>query len=172
LTSQASAEQRRRNLLSDWPKYLVIFVQYFFGAHALLSGSNHFLHFLPEPIPVHPLAGPFMVAIINMGLFDLIKVVEVTVGVCLLANVWVPLAAILEMPVTVVIWYLSVVTVHEPRPIYTGWRELILNAVLLAAYAGYLLPLLQPRLPRSELWKASAWPRRTAAAAPRKDIPA
>lgn len=144
------------NGLSGWLKYVVVFVQYFFGAHALLSGSNHFLHFLPEPVPVHPLAGPFMVAMINMGLFDLIKVVECLVGVCLLLNVWVPLAAVLEMPITVVIWYLSVVTVHTPRPIYTGWRELIFNAILIAAFAGYFLPLLNPRLPRRELWNAGS----------------
>jgi uncharacterized membrane protein YphA (DoxX/SURF4 family) len=138
----------------DWGKYIIIFVQYFFGAHSLLSGSNHFLHFLPEPMPNNPLATPFMIAMSNMGLFNLIKVVETLVGVCLLLNVWVPLAAVAEMPVTVVIWYLSVVTVHEPRPIYTGWRELGLNVFLIAAYAGYFLPLLNPRLPRQELWKA------------------
>lgn len=138
--------------LSGWSKYAVIFVQYFFGAHALLSGANHFLHVLPEPLPVHPLAGPFMSAMANMGLYDLVKAVECLVGACLLLNLWVPLAAVLEMPITVVIWYLSVVTVHTPRPTYTGWRELIFNAILIAAYAGYFLPLMQPRLPRRELW--------------------
>jgi uncharacterized membrane protein YphA (DoxX/SURF4 family) len=137
----------------DWSRYLIVFVQYFFGSHALLSGSNHFLHFVPEPLPTQALAGPFMVAIINMGLYDFIKVIEIIAGLCLLFNVWVPLAAILEMPVTVVIWYLSVITVHQPRTLYTGWRELLLNTLLLAAYAGYFLPLLSPRLPRRELWR-------------------
>jgi hypothetical protein len=141
----------------DWLRYAVIFVQYFFGSHALLSGSNHFLHFVAEPLPTQSLAGPFMVAIINMGLYDFIKVIEIIAGLCLLLNAWVPLAAVLEMPVTVVIWYLSVVTVHVPRTLYTGWRELILNAVLLAAYAGYFSPLLTPRLPRRELWRM--WPK-------------
>src|ERR1700683_65457 len=145
----------------DWLRYLIIFVQYFFGSHALLSGSNHFLHFVAEPLPTQSLAGPFMVAIINMGLYDFIKVIEIIAGLCLVLNVWVPLAAVLEMPVTVVIWYLSVVTVHQPRTLYTGWRELLLNVLLLAAYAGYFLPLLTPRLPRRELWRL--WPKIPAA---------
>ena len=138
----------------DVGRYVVIFVQYFFGAHSLLSGSNHFLHFLPEPSPKNPLSGPFMAVISNVGLFDVVKVIETVVGVCLLLNLWVPLAAVAEMPVTIIIWYVSVVLSHEMRPNYTGWRELILNVILLAAYAGYFLPLLKPRLPRWELWNA------------------
>ena len=140
------------NKWKAWPRYGVIFVQYFFGAHSLLSGSNHFLHFVPEPSPTNPLTAPFMMAISNMGLFDVVKVIETVVGLCLVFNVWVPLAAIAEMPVTVIIWYVSVVLSHQPRPNYTGWRELLMNGILLAAYGRYLLPLLNPRLPLREIW--------------------
>ena len=91
--------------------YLVLWVRLVFGVHALLSGLDYFLHvFPPPPIDTSP-AGPFVAEMTRIGLFDIIKVIEVIVGFCLVFGIFVPAALILELPTTVSIWYLSVITV-------------------------------------------------------------
>jgi hypothetical protein len=137
-------------------KYVVLWVQIAFGAHSLLSGLNHFLEFLPlPPIDASP-AGPFVAAMAEIGLYDFIKVVECVVGVCLLVNVFVPVALLIEFPITVSIFYLSIFVDGATRPTFTGWRELFYNTFLLTAYAGYFLPLLKWRIPQRPLWQSDA----------------
>jgi hypothetical protein len=130
--------------------YVVLWVRIAFGAHSLLSGLNHFFGFLPlPPIDASP-AGAFVAEMTRMGLYDMIKVIECVVGVCLLSNVFVPLALLLEFPISVSIFHLSVFIDGGPRQMFTGPRELFYNTFLLAAYAGYYLPMLRA--------KASIWP--------------
>jgi hypothetical protein len=137
-------------------KYVVLWVQIAFGAHSLLSGLNHFFEFLPlPPIGASP-AGPFVAAMADIGLYDLIKVVECIVGVCLLLNIFVPVALLIEFPITVSIFYLSIFVDGGARPVFTGTRELFYNTFLLAVYAGYFLPLLKWRVPQQPLWQRGA----------------
>ncbi len=135
-------------------RYVVLWVRVAFGAHALLSGLNYFFPILPLPPIDHSAAGPFVAEMTRIGLYDLIKVVEVGVGLCLIFNLFVPLALIVELPTTVSIFYLSVVVVGAGRPLFTGWRELFYNGFLIAAYAGYYLPLLGARPRPQEIWSA------------------
>jgi uncharacterized membrane protein YphA (DoxX/SURF4 family) len=136
--------------------YVVLWVRIAFGAHSLLSGLNHFFGFLPlPPIDASP-AGAFVAEMSRIGLYDLIKVVECIVGVCLLINVFVPLALLLEFPITVSIFYLSVVVDGGTRQLFTGPRELFYNTFLFAAYAGYYLPMLKARAGLSPLWQRGA----------------
>jgi hypothetical protein len=137
-------------------RYVVLWVRIAFGAHSLLSGLNHFFQFLPlPPIDASP-AGAFVAEMTRIGLYDLIKVVECVVGACLLLNAWVPLALLLEFPITVSIFQLSVFVDGGSRPTFTGSRELFYNLFLMAAYAGYFLPLLNRRNQLRELWRREA----------------
>ncbi len=141
-------------------KYLVLWVRIAFGVHALISGANYFLNILPQPPIGASAAGPFVVEMDRIGLYAMIKVVETVVALCLLSNLFVPAALIVEFPITVSIFYLSVVVVGHGRPVYTGCRELFYNGFLLAAYAGCYLPLARPRTQIQPLWRlrAQPWP--------------
>jgi len=136
-------------------RYAVIGARWFFGAHALYSGPNYFLHIYPQMQMVHPLAGPFQHYMEAMGLFGIVKFIESVVGVCLVLNLYVPAAAIIELPITFTIFYLSVFVVADPRTLLTGPRELLLNVFLVWAYGGWMAPILKPRLPLQPLWGGS-----------------
>jgi hypothetical protein len=88
-----------------------------------------------------------------MGLFDLVKLVEMSVGILLLCNIFVPLALVLEMPISVTIFFLSSIVIQNDRSIWSGTRELGLNLFLLAAYAGYYWPMLRARTDIAPLWR-------------------
>ena len=133
-------------------RYLILWVQMAFGLHSLISGLNYFLEFLPLPQVMHPVAGPFVNAMETMGLFALIKVVEVLVGLALISNRFVPLALLAELPTSITIAWMSVIVVHSSRSVYTGSKEILFNLFLLAAYAGYFAPLFRPRAAQRPLW--------------------
>ena len=133
--------------------YVVIWMQYFFGIHALLSGANYFLNPERQMVLTHELTGPFQQAIDALGLFAVVKVIETVVGLCLIFNVFVPLAAIFEMPISVVIFYLSVIVDPDQRSIWTGSKELGINIILLLAYFGYFRPILRPFPEWRPIWR-------------------
>jgi hypothetical protein len=145
-------------------KYAVVGLRGFFGGHSLVSGLNYFVEFLPAPEVTHPVAGPFIDAMTNMGLFDLIKLIETAVGLCLLSNLFVPLALVVEMPISFCVFWNNVIVVHSERSVITGLRELLANGLLLAAYLHYYRPFLTVRAPPWPLWQ-SRKPRPIAGAA-------
>ena len=136
-------------------RYVMLWIQMAFGMHSLISGLNYFLEFLPLPRVMHPIAGPFVDAMTAMGLFDLIKLVEVLVGFALIFNRFVPLALIAELPTSITISWMSVIVVHSPRAVYTGLKEILFNLILLAWFAGWVTPLLRPTVEGRPLW--SEW---------------
>ena len=133
--------------------YAVIWLQYFFGIHALISGATYFVSPEEQMIMENDLAGPLQFSLDATGLFALVKVIETVVGICLVLNIFVPLAAIFEMPISVIIFYLSVFIVADHRTIWTGPKELIANGVLLLAYWGYFRPLFAPYLRWRPIWR-------------------
>lgn len=148
-------DRRRPGLNADRGTfgYVVVWVQYFFGIHALESGLTFFLNPEAQPIMEQADANAFQFAMTEMGLFTVVKVIEVTVGLCLVLNVFVPLAAILEMPISVIICYLSVFIVAGPRQLWTGPKELICNALLLFAHWGYFRELFRPHIRWKPAWR-------------------
>lgn len=145
------ANDRRR-----WgEKYLLLAARYFFGGHALVSGANHYLKIVPDIMPRDPvIAARFIGVLLDTHLYDFVKAIEIVCGLSLLTGWFMPVALMMEMPVTVIICYLSLFIAPTPRSIYTGPRELILNLVLLGAYWGYLKPMvLQPRLGVAPIWR-------------------
>jgi hypothetical protein len=133
-------------------KYIMLWIRLAFGAHSLLSGANYFLEFLPLPHVVHPIAGPFVDSMTAMGLFSVIKGLETLVGLCLITNRFVPLALVAELPTSITIFWLSVITVHSSRSTYTGSKELFFNASLLIFYAGHYKHLFIQKAETLPLW--------------------
>jgi hypothetical protein len=147
-------------------RYTIAFLRYFFGTHALVSGLNYFLQVLPDRIPADPRGHAFVSAMIATGLFGVIKVVEVLVGVGLLTGRFVPLLLIAELPISITICGLAL-QAPTSRSIISGPRELLLNLVLMLAYGQYYLPLLRSfaaeigplwRVPPREWFSASSRP--------------
>jgi hypothetical protein len=132
--------------------YIMLWIRLAFGAHSLLSGLNYFFEFLPTPQVMHPVAGPFVYSMTEMGLFTVIKIVEVLVGLSLIFNRFVPLALVAELPTSITIFWLSVIVVGAPRQLYTGSKELFFNASLLIFYAGYYKALFTPKAETKPLW--------------------
>ncbi|PQA87637.1 hypothetical protein [Hyphococcus luteus] len=137
-------------------KYVVVAAQGFFGGHSLFSGLNYFFQWLPSPQVTHPLAGPFIDSMTAMGLFDVIKGVEALVGALLLLNILTPVALLMELPISISIFYTSVIVVHSERSLFTGTRELVLNLFLIAAYFGFYKGLLKLRPEMRPLWRWGA----------------
>lgn len=133
--------------------YFILWVRIAFAVHCLVSGLNYYLEFVPPPrIIVSPIM-PYITEMTRVGLYDLIKIVEIVVGFCLLFNVAVPLALVMEFPLTVSIAYLNLFVDGEPRQLYTGTKELLFNGILLLAYGNYYRGMLRWRAAPSPLWQ-------------------
>ena len=132
--------------------YIVHWLRYFFGAHLLFSGGRYILTgYMPE---IPGIGGEWANANAALGLYQAVKYMEFVFGAMLLANRFVLLALILEMPATVNIFWLNTFIVGTPRQLFTGPQELFLNGVLLLAYGGYLGAALKPRLEPLALWQS------------------
>ncbi len=131
-----------------------------FGFDFLLNGINWWWKLLPYPSVWDPplrQTPPFVQAMIDTGfMFDGIKVVEVVVGLLLLANRWVPLALVVAFPVTVAIWSVDFFLISmNVRAQVMGWSALALNTFLLFAYLNCYAPMLvsqaTPSIPHNGL---------------------
>ena len=91
--------------------------------------------------------------LIHIGLYDVVKVIEVVVGICLLTNRFVPLAAAVELPISVVIAYLCIFVDGSPNIIFSGAREIGFNLFILACYADYFLPLITSKAEVRPIWR-------------------
>jgi hypothetical protein len=132
--------------------YIITWLRYFFGAHLLFSGGRYILTGYMPAIP--GIGGEWADANAAIGLYQAVKYMECLFGIMLLANRFVLLALILEMPASVNIFWLNSFIVAMPRQMFTGPQELFLNGVLLLGYAGYLGAALKPRLDPLPLWRS------------------
>lgn len=71
-----------------------------FGFLWVLFGVNFFLHFLPQPPPPEEAMKFLSGLMANPTFFPLLKVVEISCGVLLLANLAVPLTLVILAPIT------------------------------------------------------------------------
>jgi riboflavin transporter len=124
--------------------YAIMWLRLFFGAHLMYSSLRYFVLFEPQPV-VPGVGGAFVQALEGMGLFPLIKAMEGVVGACLIADLFVPLLLLAELPISVNIFYLNTIVVGTPRQLISGPQELLMNLLLIAAYFSYYRPLLRVR---------------------------
>ena len=110
------------------------------GLAFLVFGANFFLHFLPEPSPP-PEAGAFLGALFSGKILLIIKVFEVTTGILLITNRFVPLALTLLAPVEVGI--LAFHAVFEPASLPLPLILVALTIYLAWAYRAAFAPMLR-----------------------------
>jgi hypothetical protein len=113
----------------------------YWGLHLIWSSSRYWFAGGQPAIP-HPIGGPFIDSLIAMGLFPGIKAMEGVIGIFLVANRFVPLALVLEVPTSFTIFYLNVFITGAPRQLLTGPLELGANCALLLCYFRYYQPFL------------------------------
>ena len=115
--------------------------QFFFGGWFLFHGLNHWVHFFPQPPGSASVSSQLISALIKSGLFDWVKAVEVVVGIALLANRFVPLAAIAAFPISIVIGYLNIAVESDANALFVFFGVLGLNALIAAGHLDRILPL-------------------------------
>ena len=138
---------------AGWMAYAILWIRIVFGMHSLLSGINYFHPMIPLPGLVVSPAGKFIGEMDNVGLYAMIKGVEILLGLSLLTNRFVPLALVAELPTSVSIFYLNTFVDGGPKQLFTGPRELFMNGILMLAYWPYYRALLTSHAVYAPIWR-------------------
>lgn len=126
-------------------RYLVWMLRLGFAAWLIPAGLNHFYPLFPQPLGNQPESTALIVALIDTGLFAIVKAVELFAGLCLLFGWRVPLALVLQLPVSFNVWYWDVpLQGWDSISAYYGWGVLGANLVLMLAWHRSYLSLLSP----------------------------
>ena len=115
--------------------YAVWFVRLVYAAWMIPAGLNHFIRLYPQPIGSRPLSIEVFTALLDSGLFALVKATELAVGLAVLFGFRLPLFLLMALPVSFTVWYWDT----ELQGWWTGsavygWSVLTCNAVLCLAY--------------------------------------
>jgi uncharacterized membrane protein YphA (DoxX/SURF4 family) len=119
--------------------------QFFFGGWFLAHGLNYWLGFFPQPHGSSPISHELITALIDSGLFTVVKAVEVLTGIMMLLDLFVPLAIVMAVPVALSIAHLNFV---ENDDLFSKVTAVIIMALLGLMALGYLdcyRPMLRPR---------------------------
>jgi uncharacterized membrane protein YphA (DoxX/SURF4 family) len=135
-----------------WSRALILLVRYLLGLDYLINGLNWF-HKIITPYPsisdfiaFHPPPDIVGALIENGVLFPLAKAIELITGLALLSDVFVPLALVLAMTVTVPVFIVDTLNGHPHlRAILMGTGALTMNLFLLGAYFGHYRSMLTVR---------------------------
>lgn len=141
-------------------RLIITFFRVFLGAWMIVSGWNHvgpllgFPFVFPQPLGNLHLSNVMMVSLIEVGLFDLVKILEVLAGLCLLFNRFVPLAVAASLPVSYIVFHNSIVLNLRYERLFSTYMSvwcLYMNIILCFAYFKYFLPMLKYKTPMGEL---------------------
>lgn len=135
-------------------KYIIMWIRIVFGVHLIYSGLAYIIAgWTPSQMMMQDGAsGQFQYALDLIGMYPMVKYLELIVGIALVLDIAVPLALILELPTTLMISFLNIVVEGTGRELFTGPQELLLNVSLLFAYGGYYTGFLQVRARPWWLW--------------------
>jgi hypothetical protein len=128
----------------------------------LVNGLNWWWKILPYPSlhdPALAKTPPFIQAMIDTGfMFDVVRVLEVAVGIALLADAWTVLALLVAFPISAAIWTVDLFLISgNLRAQVMGWAALLLNLFLMFANWNIYSPLLVFRSPgKSSFWSKGA----------------
>ena len=129
-------------------KYLIIAGRMIFGGWMVYAGLNHWFHFTPQPFGQNPVSIELTTVLIESGLFDLVKAMETITGALVLMGVFVPLALVAALPISVVVAYFNLVLEHNGVVNYlAGTLVLGINLLLMLGYVQSYRPLLRWRQP-------------------------
>ena len=120
-------------------RYAVWFVRLIFAAWMVPAGFNHFVPIFPQPMGNTPLSHEMITALLDSGLFTLVKAVELFTGLCLVTGFYPRLALVVCMPVSFCVWYYDVpLEGWSSGAARYGWAVLGCNVLLCLAYfEGY-----------------------------------
>lgn len=123
-------------------RYAVWFVRLIYAAWMIPAGLNHFIRLYPQPGGANPLSDGVFTALLDSGMFTLVKAVELLAGLAVLLGFRLPLMLVAVLPVSFTVWYWDT----ELQGWWTvsavyGWSILTCNLVLLAAYWESYRPL-------------------------------
>lgn len=117
-------------------KYAVWFVRLVFAAWMIPAGINHFYRIFPQPLGRQPFSRELFLALVDSGLFDLVKAVELIAGLGLMAGFYLPLMLVIAMPVSFCVWYWDTeLEGWSSRAAWFGSAVMLCNSLLCLAYA-------------------------------------
>ncbi len=134
-------------------KYLVLFCRVYLGGFNFASGVNYFVLVWPQPVPADAMGAAYMNVTLQMGLFQLAKVIETVAGFFLLANVFVPLALVLLFPITLNVFVMNAFFSPLAHVVVSGIRNFVFHLLLLGAYAKYYLPMIKFAARTQPIWR-------------------
>lgn len=122
-------------------KYVFHAIRLMLGVGWLCSGLMHFFAPFLQPMGHTPAAHNFTIALMQSGLFEWIKAIEIAIGAALIANRAMPLAILALVPINLVIVYWNL----ELEGGWVGWTGGLLTAIPTIAvvwpWRGYFWPL-------------------------------
>ena len=130
----------------------VWWVRLIYVAWMVPAGLNHFIRLYDQPYGNQDMSTGVFVALLDSGMFTLVKAVELLAGLMLLFGWRVPLALVMVLPVSFTVWYWDTELQGwwTPSAIY-GWGVLGCNLFLLYAYRAQYRTMWDgygpPRLP-------------------------
>jgi hypothetical protein len=133
------------------------------GLAFVVFATNYFMPFLPQPAAPPPNAMSFLGAFAGSGFLGFVKAIELSTGLLLLANFFVPLALALLAPILV-----GITTFHillEPSGLPIPLVLVALELVLAWAYRDAFAPMLRARTAAQPVLYSRPGPTRTRAAA-------
>jgi uncharacterized membrane protein YphA (DoxX/SURF4 family) len=122
-------------------KYLYHASRIVFGGWWLYSGAMHFIDPAWQPMGQEPEAIAFTQALIDSGLFDWVKVIEVVLGVSILLNRFMPLAIVALVPINVVIVYWNFALEVGTVEYVFGALSIAFNVILAWPWRGHFWQL-------------------------------
>lgn len=131
---------------------VVTLMRLFLGAWMIVSGYSYWApHYglppgFPQPLGTLAASNQMLVTMIEIGLFDFVKTLEIVGGLCLVLGVFVPAATLLLLPVSAMVYYnaifLNLRTERILNPTYMGVMCLYMNVIVAIGYVRYYVPFL------------------------------
>jgi len=134
-------------------RYFFLLLQVYLGAFNFASGLNYFARVWLQPVPADPVGSAYMHVTLQLGMFQLAKVIETLAGFCLIADIFVPLALVVLFPITVNVFVMDTFFATLEHVRVSGARNFAFHVLLLAAYGRYYLGMLKPSVAISPLWR-------------------
>lgn len=134
---------------------VVTLMRLFLGGWMIVSGYSYWAQRFglppgfPQPLGTLGPSNQMLVTMIEIGLFDFVKTIEIVGGLCLVLGVFVPAATLLLLPISAIVFYnaifLNLRTDRLFNPTYMGVMCLYMNIILALGYVRYYVPLLSFR---------------------------
>ena len=134
-------------------KYVIWVIRLWYAGWMIPAGVEHFYHIYPQPgyDVTRPLAHEMLFALLHSHLFDLVKGVELIVGLAVLLGLFTPLILLAGLPVVFcVFWWDAPLADWNWGSVFAGGRVLACNILLMLAFiASYRSMLAVRSQPRS-----------------------